>query len=133
MYDSGPSASSTATCTYPLAGAFTVRGRIADKDGGTGESTVAITVLTPAQAADAIAAMIAATPSLNAGQKNALLAKLNHAIDLLEAGLTTQALNELQVLLRQVQTFGRVGVLPPAQTAELTFWIQQLISSIEAL
>lgn len=135
VFDVAASSSPTATCTYPDAGSFTVRGRVHDKDGGFSDATVAITVLTPGQAMDAIAAMIEALRdggSLNGGQANALLVKLRHAQNLLASGKTTQALRELEVLLRQVETYGRVGVLTAGESADLAFWIRQVMLSIEA-
>ncbi|HUP45406.1 MAG TPA: hypothetical protein VM779_07820 [Thermoanaerobaculia bacterium] len=100
-----------------------MRGRIRDKDGGVGDATTTVTVLSPGEAMDAIAAMIAALRaggSLNKGQANALLVKLEHA------------LRHLEVLLKQVETFGRTGVLTAAESAELAFWIEQLMLSIRA-
>ncbi|MGK2859429.1 MAG: FIMAH domain-containing protein, partial [Thermoanaerobaculia bacterium] len=100
-----------------------------------GEATVAVTVLGPGEAMDAIAAMIAALRdggSLNRGQANALLAKLEHARDLYERGRADDAVRHLEVLLRQVETFGRTGVLTAAESAELGFWIEQLMASIGA-
>lgn len=132
IYDVDWSSTATATCTYPDAGAFTVRGRIRDKDLGTSETTVVITVLTPEQAAGAIAAMISASSSLNDGQKTALLAMLNHAIALWEGGDSEHALSELGILLKQVEIFRAVGALTDAEAAVLTLAINQLMSSIAA-
>lgn len=129
------SASDTFSCAYPDSGTFTVRGSVRDKDGGVGEATAMVTVLGPGEAMDAIAAMIAALRdggSLNRGQTNALLAKLDHARDLYEAGRADDAVRHLEVLLRQVETFGRTGVLTAAESAELGFWIEQLMASIQA-
>ncbi len=131
----GPTASDTATCAYPDAGTFTVRGSIRDKDGGVGIATTTVTVLSPAQAMDAIGAMIEAlraSGALNRGQATALLAKLAEARAKYEAGRSADALHLLDVLLHQVETFGRTGVLTAAQSAELAFWINQLILSIHA-
>ncbi|HEY0788391.1 MAG TPA: hypothetical protein VGE86_07085, partial [Thermoanaerobaculia bacterium] len=133
VVDAGWSASDTVACPYPVAGTFTVRGSVRDKDGGLGVATTMVTVLSPAQAMDAIAAMIEAlraAGALNRGQATALLAKLAEARAKYEAGRNEDALRLLGVLLRQVETFGRTGVLTAAQSAELAFWINQLILSL---
>jgi hypothetical protein len=133
--DAGWSPADVATCTYPDAGTFTVRGSIRDKDGGVGTATTSVTVLSPAQAMDAIAAKIEAlrvAGALNRGQATALLAKLAEARAKYEAGRSADALRLLGVLLHQVETFGRTGVLTPAESADLAFWINQLILSIQA-
>ena len=129
------SSSQTATCTYPDAGTFTVRGHVRDKDGGIGDATTSVTILGPLQAMDAIAAMIEAlraAGSLNGGQANALLVKLNHARDMYTRGRTAQAVRSLEVLRNQVVEFAATGVLTTAESTELAYWIQQLMSSIAA-
>ena len=123
------------SCTFAESGTFTVRGKVRDKDGGIGEATVTVTILGPGEAMDAIAAMIEALRAegaINRGQATALLAKLAQARAKWEAGRTADALAHLEVLLHQVETFGRTGVLTASESSELAYWIEQLMASIEA-
>ena len=115
VIDVAPSSSTVVTCTYPAGGVFTVGGRITDKDGGAGSATTTVTVLTPLQAMDAIAAMI--------GSATELMAKLNQARRFYEAGRIDRALHHLDVLLHQVEIQGN---------DELAYWIRQLKASITA-
>ena len=125
-------AAPVASCVYPASGTYTVRGRITDKDAGFSESTVSVRILSPAEAADAIEAMIRATASLNRGQANALIVKLDRAMAFHAAGNIAQAVHHLEVLLNQIEEFRADGILTPVEAADLTFWINQLIASIEA-
>lgn len=131
--DSPWSPADSVVSTFPDAGVFTVRGRIRGKDDGIGEATAA--VLSPSQAADVIADAIAALRdggSLNGGQANAVLRKIQHAKERYEDGEVDDALQQLRVLLHQVETFGRTGVLTESESAELAFLINQLVLSMLA-
>jgi len=133
--DAGWSNSATATCSYPDSGSFTVRGKVRDKDGGVGEATTTVEVLTPLQATDAIAEMIEelrADGVLNDGQANALLSVLDNARDRIEAGDARRALQKLGVLLAQIASLVEDGVLTPAQADALNFEIGRQMASIEA-
>ena len=109
------STSTTVTCPYPVGGVFTVRGRITDKDGGSRDATTTVTVLTPRQAIDAIAAMI--------GSARELMAKLDQVRRFYEAGQIEKALHHCDVLLHQVELQGN---------ADLAYWIRQLKLSISS-
>jgi hypothetical protein len=135
VYDTAWSTTSTASCTYSDAGTFTVTGQVRDKDGGIGTATTSVTVLSVAQAMDAVGAMITAletSGALNHGQAAALLAKLEQARDMYAKGKNAQAILHLQILRQQVVTFGATGVLTPAETTQLLYWIDQLIVSVTA-
>ncbi len=135
VVDVGWSASDTASCTYPDAGTFTVRGQLRDKDGGVGVATATVTVLGPGEAMDAIAAMIqalGASGTINNGQATALLVKLAQARAFSEAGRPDDAIRLLGVLRRQVETYVKTGILTATEAADLIFWINQLMLSIEA-
>jgi microsomal dipeptidase-like Zn-dependent dipeptidase len=132
IFDHDWSTASTSSCPYAVGGSFSVTGQVRDKDGGIGTATTTVSVLTVGQAMDAIGAMIeslGASGALNSGQVAALLAKLAEARRLYELG-SQEAAAHLAVLRRQVETFGRNGILSAAETAELLFWIDQLALSL---
>src|SRR5262249_34466441 len=123
----------TATCTYPTAGTFTVTGTITDKDGGATPYTAPVTVLTSQQATSTLASQVQALASqhvLSGGQTNALTAKLNHAIDKLNAGKTTVAVNELRAFISQVNDLAQTGVLSAAEGQALTSTAQRILASL---
>jgi hypothetical protein len=92
------------TCAYPNAGTFNALGRIADKDGGFSDYTVQVKVLTPREGTqgliDQVQALIPGT--LNDGQGNALISKLNAAIQQLDRGKVAVALNQLEAFVNEV-------------------------------
>jgi hypothetical protein len=109
---------SSYACTYPVAGVFTARGRIADKDGGFTDHTAAITVQTPQQGATGLIEQVRGLISqgvLSDGQGNALIAKLERAIKQLEKGKTNTTINELQAFINQVNDF--MNLTPPILTS----------------
>ena len=119
-------------CAYPVAGTFTALGRIADKDGGITDYTVSVKVLTPQEGIagliDQVRALVPGT--LNDGQGNALIAKLDGALKQLEKSNTKTAINELQALINQVNALMSSGVLPAAEGQSL---IDTANASITAL
>lgn len=77
------SSAASHTCAYPNVGTFTARGRITDKDGGFNDYTVQVTVLTPQEGSASLVKQVQAPlipGTLNDGQGNALIAKLEAAI-----------------------------------------------------
>src|SRR5262249_13199169 len=123
----------TARCTYPTAGTFTVTGTITDKDGGATPYTAPVTVLTSQQATSTLASQVQALANqhaLNGGQTNPPTLQLNHAIDKLNAGKPTVAVNELQAFISQVHDLVQTGVLSAAQGQALTSTAQRILASL---
>ena len=72
----------------------------------------------PSQAINPIIANVQALVSggvLNNGQGNALLVKLQHAIQHLDSGQTTTAVNDLQAFINEVNDFVNYGILTGTQ------------------
>jgi len=120
-------------CSYPAAGAFTARGRIADKDGSYTDYTAAITVLTPQQAIEGLIEKVrdlVRRGVLNNGQGNALIAKLEAAIRSLDRGNVNTALNQLGAFVNQVNAFMNAGILPPSEGQLLLDCANQIIAAL---
>jgi len=100
-------------CMYPVAGAFTARGRIADKDGGFTDYTVQVTVQTPQEGTEGLIVQVQALVpgSLNYGQGNALIAKLEAAIQQLDQGNFAAAIHQLGAFINQVNALIATGEL----------------------
>lgn len=89
---------------YLTAGTFTVTVQVGDGT-DTSQRTATVTVLTQAQGAQRAIALVnqmVADGQLNAGTGNSLRAKLNAAIQQLERGNTTPAINQLEALLNEL-------------------------------
>jgi hypothetical protein len=80
--------------------------------------TFTVTVLTPPQATQSIIGMVASLVNqgaLNPGQGNALVVKLQAAVNSMNRCQGLPACNQLGAFLNQVQAFIKVGTLAPAQ------------------
>src|SRR5437773_1790617 len=75
----GGSANLAASHTYTAAGIYTVTLTVRDDDGGLGQASTTVTVKTVPQALSVIAGLVNGMPSLNAGQKQSLVAKIGRA------------------------------------------------------
>ena len=90
--------------------------------GGSRSSGLTLTILTPAQAIPGVIATVnslQAGGTLNGGQANSFLVKLNHAIGKLNAGQPSTACNQLQAFVNEVTDYVAQGILTPAQAATL--------------
>ena len=108
-----PSTSFQATHAYTNAGTYTVRLKVADDDGMTGQTASTVTIQTTAQALNAIKAYVLHLSGLNDGQKNSLAAKLDAAADSANRGQTKTATNQLNAFLNELQAdvnAGRVSI-----------------------
>jgi len=114
----GPT-SLAASHMYASAGTYTVRLKVADDDGVTGETTMSVVVMTPQQAVGKLTTYVQGLSSLNKGQMNSLLAKLNAASDALARGDTTAANNQLNAFLNEVQAYVNAGKISPTTAATL--------------
>jgi hypothetical protein len=127
------SLSASAVCSYPDAGTWTARGLITDQDGGSTPYTVAVTVLTPREGIEGLIEKVetlVAAGSLNQGQGNALIAKLEAAIQQLDHGNVQTAINQLRAFVSQMNTFISAGTVPPAQGQPLIDYANQIIAAL---
>jgi DNA/RNA endonuclease G (NUC1)/PKD repeat protein len=114
---------------YTTAGSYTVTVTVRDNDGGTGTRTATVVVQSPVQGIgnlQTLVSTLARTGSLNAGNANALDAKLRAAAASLERGNTTSAINQLEAFINQVNALG----LSPAETDGLIAAARRIIASI---
>ena len=95
---------------YAKAGTYYAELTVTDDDGGTAEVGRTITIQTPAQAIDSMATFVKGRTTLNAGEKNSLVAKLNAAGDALLRGNTGAACNVLTAFVNEVQAQSGAGL-----------------------
>jgi hypothetical protein len=133
-FEISDSYSSSAVCSYPNAGAFNARGRIADKDGGSTDYMAAVTVLTPREGIEGLIEKVQALVAagvLNQGQGNGLIAKLEAAIQQLDHGNTQTAVNQLQAFVNQMNAFISAGIVSPAQGQPLIDAATAIIAALQ--
>jgi probable HAF family extracellular repeat protein len=120
------------TCTYTNSGTFSALGRIADKDGGFTDYAVPVKVLTPREGTagliDQVQALIPG--SLNGGQGNALIVKLQAAIQRLDQGQDETAINQLEAFVHQASAMIRSGVLSAAEGQPLIEAANTIIAAL---
>lgn len=90
------------THAYTAAGVYTVTLTVKDDEGVAGTATSTVKVLTPQQALATMVATVQQLTSLNQGQKNSLIAKLNAASDAIGRGNFQAAHNELNAFLNEL-------------------------------
>jgi DNA/RNA endonuclease G (NUC1) len=121
--------------TYAAAGTFTVTVTVMDDDGGASNATAEVTVASPAQAVNGLAAQVDALVSagtINRGNGNALNAKLRAAQQSLGNGNENAALNQLGAFVNQVQAMVQSGHLSQAHGAALIAAAQRIVASIQS-
>jgi hypothetical protein len=102
-YGPSGSGSPTATHSYAAAGTYTATLTVVDDDGGVGQASVKVLVETPQQAMSGIAKYVQNLPSLNAGQKKGLIAKLNAASASSARGDLNACKGQLNSFLNELQ------------------------------
>ena len=115
----GGSAGLSATHSYGTAGSFTATLTVTDDDGGVGQTTSKVTVQTPQQALASISAYVPGLKSLNGGQRNSLIVKLNAAGDSIARGNTTAANNQCNAFLNELQADVSTGKVSAADGGTL--------------
>lgn len=123
----------TVTHVYSAAGQYTSTLTVTDNNGATGSDTLIVTVQTPQQAAqtliDSITNLISSNV-LNNGQGNALISKLEAAIQKLDQGNSNAAENQLNAFINQVNAMVNSGTLTTAQGQLLIDAANDIINNI---
>jgi PKD repeat protein len=101
--DGATAAGLSASHSYDAAGTYTVTFTVTDDDNGVGQATATVTVQTAQQALTSIAGYVQNLKSLNNGQKNSLIAKLDAAGASIDRGNSTAATNQLNAFLNELQ------------------------------
>ncbi len=120
-------------CIYADAGGKTAGGRITDKDGGTSGFTATMTVLLPQEGAGGLIQIIQTLQSdgvLGSGNANALIVKLEGAIQQLDNGNVGQAVNKLEAFINQVEAFIQSGTLTPVTGQALIDEANRIIAAL---
>jgi PKD repeat protein len=101
--DGATSSGLSAAHSYSAAGTYTVTFTVTDDDNGVGQATTTVTVQTAQQALTSIAGYVQNLKSLNNGQKNSLIAKLDAAGASITRGNSTAATNQMNAFLNELQ------------------------------
>jgi PKD repeat protein len=120
----------SASHSYAAPGTYTVTLTVTDDDLGAGLATTTVTVQTPQQALASIGGAVQALKTLNAGQKNSLIAKLNAAGASIGRGDTTAANNQLNAFLNELQADVNAGRISSEDMTALRSAIHDVQASL---
>jgi DNA/RNA endonuclease G (NUC1) len=118
--------------TYATAGLFTVTVRVSDDD-VTAVRTATVTVVTPAQGVDNAIALLntlVADGTIDAGNANSLIAKLDGAKAALDRGNDQAALGKLGALIHELDAMVASGRLSAADAQALRDLVKRVMQSI---
>ena len=101
----------TTSHTYTVAKTYIVTLSVSDDEGVTGTATATVKVLSTQDALAAMIRYVQGVTTLNAGQQNSLIAKLNAASDSVARGNNQAAHNQLNAFLNELEADLRTGKL----------------------
>ncbi len=116
----GGSANLAASHSYSATGTYTVKLTVTDDDGGVSTATATVTVQTTQAALSKIAGAVNGLSSLNAGQRKALVAKLNAASASAARGDNRACNNQLNAFLNDLQADVKTGKISELQAGPIT-------------
>ena len=117
---------------YTTAGAFAIAVRVSDDDVTT-TSVVWIAVIAPAQGvrnATALVDQLVAGGKVSSGNGNSLDAKLDAALNQIDAAKNTPAINQLNAFLNELDGMVKSGRLAAADAEALRTTVQRVIQSL---
>jgi len=129
-YGPGGSATLSASHSYAAAGTYTLRLTVTDDDGGAGQATATVTVQTTQAALSRIAGAVNALNSLNAGQKNSLIAKLNAASASAARGDNKACNNQLNAFLNEFQADVKTAKVSDLQAGPISSAVYSVKGSL---
>jgi hypothetical protein len=130
VFEVGPQPDNTAACSFGDAGNFTVNVHVTDDEGGQTLGSTAVTVLTPQEAGQILINQVQVFVDagvLNQGQGQALIAKLEAAIQKLDQDNVRAAINQLEAFSNQVSALINGGVLTSAEGQPVIEAVTELI------
>jgi hypothetical protein len=129
-FGAGGSGNTSASHSFNAAGTYHVTLTVTDKDGGAGVATATVVVQTAQQALSTIEAYVNSISTLNKGQKNSLIAKLEAASASAARGNNIAAHNQMSAFLNEVRAATKTGKITGAQQATLTAAIHAVEAAI---
>ena len=132
--DQTPTASGlTPTHRYEQPGSYTVTLTASDGDpNGIGIATTTVTVQTPSEALGPIADYVRGLKTLNDGQKNSLIAKLQAASNSLDRGNLNAATNQLEAFLNELQVDLKTGKVTEDDATKLRLAVNGVLGALGA-
>lgn len=112
--DGATASSLTAAHAYATAGTYTVTLTVWDDEKVSGSATATVTVLSAQAAIASMTKYVEGIKTLNAGQQNSLVAKLNAASDAISRGNDTAAHNQLNAFVNELDADLQAGKISKA-------------------